>query len=251
MKFLKITLFAGLSLLMTTFAQAEGLTDMTDEEREIFRAEVRAYLLDNPDVILEAIQVLEERQAADEAQGDLDLVINNFEDLVNDGYSFVGGNPNGTITIVEFSDYRCAFCKRAHDEVLALLSANDDLRLVLKEFPILGPDSTLSARAALSILVHQPEYYEEFNDNLMRHSGPVNEQTLSRLAADSDADSALMLTHMNDDVVTEMIASNHLLGQKMQITGTPTFVIGPEMLRGFMPADGMQQYVDNARAKLR
>ena len=248
---MKIALLAGLSLLMATFAQAEGLTDMTDAERETFRAEVRAYLLDNPDVILEAIQVLEERQAAAEAQSDLDLVINNFDALVNDGYSFVGGNPNGTITIVEFSDYRCAFCKRAHDEVLTLLADNDDIRLVLKEFPILGPDSTLAARAALSILVNQPEYFEEFNDQMMRHNGPVNEQTLSRLAAESDADAELMLAHMDDDVITGMISNNLQLGQKMQITGTPTFVIGPEMLRGYMPAAGMQEYVDSARAKLR
>ena len=246
-----MTLAAGLSLLLASFANAEGLTDMTDAEREVFRAEVRAYLLDNPDVILEAIQVLEERQAAVEAQSDLDLVLNNYDALVNDGYSFVGGNPEGTIIIVEFSDYRCTFCKRAHDEVLTLLAANDDVRLVLKEFPILGPDSTLSARSALSILVEQPEYYEEFNDALMHHNGPINEQTLARLAADTGADPALMLAHMDDEVVTQMIANNHALGQKMQITGTPTFVIGPEMLRGFMPAEGMQDYVDSARAKLR
>lgn len=224
---------------------------MTDAEREVFRAEVRAYLLDNPDVILEAIQVLEERQVASEAQGDLDLVINNYEALVNDGYSFVGGNPNGTITIVEFSDYRCTFCKRAHDEIVTLLAANDDLRLVLKEFPILGPDSTLAARAALSILVNQPDSFVEFNDLLMQHSGPVNEKTLSRLASDADADPALMLMHMDDDVISGMISNTLQLGQKMQITGTPTFIIGPEMLRGYMPADGMQDYVDRARAKLR
>lgn len=248
MQFLKITLLAALSLVLATFASAQT---MSDAERDAFRAEVRAYLLDNPEVILEAIQVLEERQAEAESVGDLQLVIDNYEELTNDGYSFVAGNPEGAITIVEFSDYRCAFCKRAHDEVLGLLAANDDVRLVLKEFPILGPDSTFTAKAALSILVYQNEFYEEFNDSLMRHSGPVNDRTMSRVAKDIGADPALMLAHMDDPVVTQMITKNHVLGQRMQISGTPTFVIGPEMVRGFLPQAGMQQYVDAARAQLR
>lgn len=248
MTFLKTMLIAALSLTFATFATAQ---DMTDVEREAFRTEVRAYLLDNPEVILEAIQVLEQRQADAEAVGDLQLVVDNYDELVNDGYSFIGGNPEGTITIVEFSDYRCAFCKRAHDEVIGLLAANDDIRLVLKEFPILGPDSTITAKAALSILVHQPEFYEDYSDALMRHNGPVREQNLASIASEVGADPELMLAHMDDEVVSQMIARNHALGQSMQISGTPTFVIGPDMLRGFLPQAGMQQMVDDARTQLR
>ena len=251
MNLIKTLLVAGIALLGATFAQAAGLEDMTDAERDVFRAEVRAYLLENPEVIIEAIQVLEERQAQVESQSDLDLVRGNYEALVNDGYSWVGGNPEGTITVVEFSDYRCAFCKRAHAEVNALLAANDDVRFVMKEFPILGPDSTLAAQAAISILVNQgDEVYETFNDLLMRHNGAVNVKTLSKLAVDAGGDVDLMVAHMNDPIVEQIIASNHALGQTMQISGTPTFIIGPEMLRGFMPVAGMQEYVDRARAQL-
>lgn len=252
MNVFKTILIAGITLLGATFSQAAGLENMTDAERDVFRAEVRAYLLDNPEVILEAIQVLEQRQAQDEAQGDLDLVRSNFNELVNDGYSWVGGNPDGAITIVEFSDYRCAFCKRAHAEVNKLLAANDDIRLVLKEFPILGPDSTLAAQAAISILTQQgDEVYEAFNDLLMGHNGAMNIKNLSKLAVKAGGDADLMVAHMDDPLVNQMIARNHELGQTMQISGTPTFVIGAEMLRGFMPAEGMQDYVDRARAQLR
>lgn len=251
MKTLRILLIAVFAF-SGSLAAAQTLDNMSDADREAFRAEVRAYLLDNPEVIIEAIQVLEQRQAQAESQSDLDLVIQNYEALTNDGYSFVGGNPNGTITIVEFSDYRCAFCRKAHEEVVALLAANDDIRLVIKEFPILGPDSTLSAQAAVSILVNQgDEVYETFNDILMRHSGPVNVTTLSKLATDASGDADMMVEHMNDPLVEQIINSNRALGQAMQISGTPTFIIGPEMLRGFMPLAGMQEYVDRARAQLR
>jgi len=251
MKTLRILLIAAFAFT-GSFAVAQTFDNLSDADRDTFRAEVRAYLLDNPEVIIEAIQVLEERQAQAESQSDLDLVIQNYEALTNDGYSFVGGNPNGTITIVEFSDYRCAFCKKAHEEVIALLAANDDIRLVIKEFPILGPDSTLAAQAAVSILINQgDDIYETFNDMLMRHNGPVNVSTLSKLAIEAGGDADVMVEHMNDPLVEQVINSNRALGQTMQISGTPTFVIGPEMLRGYMPLAGMQEYVDRARAQLR
>lgn len=251
MMLIKTIAIAGIALLGATFAQAAELLEMSDAEREAFRAEVREYLLDNPEVILEAIQVLEKRQAQDEAQSDLDLVRNNFDALVNDGYSWVGGNPEGSITIVEFSDYRCTYCKRAHDEVQALLANNDDVRYVLKEFPILGPDSKLAAQAAVSILVNQgDEIYENFNDLLMRHNGAVNVKSMSKLIKRAGGDVDLMIEHMEDELVQQILASNRALGQKMQISGTPSFVIGSEMLRGFMPLAGMQQYIDRARTQI-
>lgn len=251
MQFLKTMAIAGIAFLCATLAQATDLQEMNDAERAAFHEEVRQYLLENPEVILEAIQVLEQRQAQVEAQSDLDMVRINFDALANDGYSWVGGNIDGPITVVEFLDYRCSYCKRAHNEVQALLANNDDVRLVVKEFPILGPDSTLAAKAAVSILVEQgKEIYEEFNDLLMRHNGAVNVKTLSKLAKQAGGDADLMVEHMEDELVLQILASNHALGQAMKITGTPSFVIGPEMLRGYMPVAGMQQYVDRARAQL-
>ena len=251
MNVIKTILIAGIALLGATFTQAAGLENMTDAEREVFRAEVRAYLLDNPDVILEAIQVLEQRQAQDEARGDLDLVQENFEELTRDGFSWVGGNPDGAITIVEFSDYRCAFCKRAHPEIIALLAANDDVRFVLKEFPILGADSTLASKAAISVLINQgDDIYGAFHDSLMGHNGAVNIKTLSRLLTGVGGDADLMVAHIDDEVVTQIIAKNRALATRMKITGTPSFLIGTEMLRGFAPASAMQNFVDRARSDL-
>lgn len=251
MNVFKTILIAGMALLGATFTQAAGVDNMTGDERDVFRAEVRAYLLDNPEVILEAIQVLEQRQAQSEIQSDFDLIEENFAELTRDGYSWVGGNPDGAITMVEFSDYRCAFCKRAFPEIKAILEANDDVRFVLKEFPILGPDSTLASKAAISVLINQgDEIYEGLHDALMVHNGPVNIQTLSRLVTDAGGDPDLMVEHMDDEVVTQIIAKNNALASRMQISGTPSFLIGTEMLRGFAPAATMQEFVDRARSQL-
>ena len=251
MNVFKTILVAGMALLGATFAQAAGLENMTDGERDVFRAEVRAYLLGNPEVILEAIQVLEERQAQVDAQSDLDLVQANFEELTRDGFSWVGGNPDGAITIVEFSDYRCAFCKRAHPEIQTVLDANDDVRFVMKEFPILGEDSTLASKSAISVLTQQgDDVYEAFHNLLMAHNGAVNVKTLSSLVVKAGGDADLMVAHLDDPVVEQIIAKNRDLATRMKISGTPSFLIGTEMLRGFAPAAAMQEFVDRARSQL-
>ena len=146
------TLFAApaLALCMTLPAKALDLTQMTDEERAIFREEVRAYLMDNPEVIMEAVAVLEAREAEAQAQADLSLVSDNAADIFDDGFSWVGGNPDGDITLVEFLDYRCGFCKRAHGEVAKLLESDGNIRLIVKEFPILGEQSLLASRFAVA-----------------------------------------------------------------------------------------------------
>ena len=156
------------ALLLASGAQAADLENMTDADRAAFGAQVRAYLLENPEVIMEAVQVLEERQANEQAQGDVALVANNAAAIFADGYSWVGGNPEGDITVVEFLDYRCSFCRRAHPEVLDLVQGDGNIRYIVKEFPILGENSVLSSRFALAVrAVAGDEAYAEANASLM------------------------------------------------------------------------------------
>ncbi|HIP23097.1 MAG TPA: DsbA family protein [Rhodobacteraceae bacterium] len=235
-------------VLFTTLASAQNYDNMSDAETEAFGAAVRAYLLENPEVIREAVAVLEQRQQQASAVTDQDLVVQYAEALFNDGFSHVGGNPDGTIQVVEFSDYKCGFCKRAYPEILQLIENNPDIRLVVKEYPILGAESVLASRAAIAVLVNDGgEIYELFHDALMLENGPLNEISLPLIAESVGADSAKMVEIMGSALVTQMIQSNRTLGQQMAISGTPTFVIGGEMLRGYLPLAGLQQYVDQAR----
>ena len=229
-------------------ATAMDLTELTDAERAQFRAEVRAYLMDNPEVIMEAVDALREREATQQAQADVDLVSVNAEAIFNDGYSWVGGNPEGDITLVEFLDYRCGYCKKAHDEVAKLLESDGNIRLIVKEFPILGEQSVLASRFAVAVKqVAGNDSYKALNDALMAFQGDVSIAALRRLASTFGLDADAIEAHMESDSVTQEIADTRALAQRLQITGTPTFVMKDELLRGYLPFDQMQALIADKR----
>lgn len=235
----------AIAALLATPAAAFDMTKMTDAEREAFRAEVRAYLLDNPEVLAEAINELQNRQAEAAAKGDAELVKANAEDLFNDGYSFVGGNPEGSLTIVEFLDYRCGYCRKAHAEVAELVSSDGDIRYVVKEFPILGDQSVVASRFAIAALQSLgAEAYEKINAGFYESfRGDVTVETLTAFATELGLDSAAIFAKMNAPEVTKIIEENHRLAQRMQVSGTPTFVMGGQMLRGYAPLEAMREIV--------
>ncbi|MCB2136221.1 MAG: thioredoxin domain-containing protein [Rhodobacteraceae bacterium] len=245
MKLLPIALVASLA----SPAFAFDLNAMSDAERETFRAEIRAYLLENPEVIAEAIEVLQARQVADEAQADVKLVRANADDLFSDGYSFIGGNPDGDVTVVEFIDYRCGYCRKAHSQVEELLKSDGNIRYVVKEFPILGDQSVLASRFAIAALqTAGTDAYAKINAGFYESfRGDVTPETLIAFAADLGLDGQAIVAAMDAPEVTKVIEENHLLAQRMRISGTPTFVFGDQMLRGYAPIDHMRDLTAAAR----
>ncbi|GAA6199096.1 DsbA family protein [Aquicoccus sp. SU-CL01552] len=230
-------------------AQATDLSQLTDGERAAFRAEVRSYLMENPEVILEAVQLLEQRQADAEAKADLDMVQANAKAIFDDGYSWVGGNPEGDITLVEFMDYRCGYCRKAVPEIETLLERDGNIRFIVKEFPILGEASLISSRFAVATKqVAGDEAYGQVHDALLEVQGDVSDVVLRRLAEGLGLDAEAILAHMDSDEVTEVLAKTHDLAQTLRITGTPTFVLQDEMLRGYLPADQLEMIVAEKRA---
>ncbi|MBM9595788.1 DsbA family protein [Roseitranquillus sediminis] len=234
---------------LTAAPAAADLLDMSAEEREAFRSEVRAYLLDNPEVLMEAIGVLESQQAEAQAEADVALVRDHATALFDDGYSWVGGNPEGDVTMVEFLDYRCGYCRRAYPEVESLVEKDGDVRLIVKEFPILGEQSLLASRFAIATRIALgDEAYEQVHDALMTMRADVTEQSLGRLAEDLELDGEAIEAAMDDPQVAAEIAANHALAESLGISGTPTFVVGDQLLRGYMPLEAMAQVVEQARA---
>ncbi|MGJ8545269.1 MAG: DsbA family protein [Sulfitobacter sp.] len=242
------SLLAATAMALALPAAAADLKELSDVERAQFRAEVRSYLLENPEVIMEAVEVLRLREAQGQQEAEVSMVSDNAEEIFNDGYSWVGGNPEGDITLVEFLDYRCGYCKRAHGEVAKLLESDGNIRLIVKEFPILGEDSVLASRFAIATRqIAGNDEYKALHDALMALQGNVTQPVLERLSDGLGFDTAAIVARMDSDEVSAEIAQNHALAQKLAITGTPTFVMQDEMLRGYLPFDQMQALVDEKR----
>jgi len=234
--------------LSCAFPARADLAAMTPAERESFRAEVKAYLLENPEVLIEAMDVLTARQAELEAQNDAALLQKHAAEIFNDPASWVGGNPEGDITVVEFTDYRCGYCRKAYDEVAELVKSDGNIRFVVKEYPILGEESLISARFAIAVRqVGGDALYDKAHDALIRMRGDPTPDTLGKLARDLGLDPASILTKMDSDEVAAVIAANRALGEQLQINGTPTFVINDTMVRGYVPLDGMREIVKAQR----
>ncbi|WP_323717134.1 DsbA family protein [Paracoccus aminovorans] len=222
--------------------------DMNEAEKAAFGQAVREFLMANPEVLVESINVLEERRLADESKNDLLLVENNRDAIFNDGHSWVGGNPQGDVTLVEFIDYRCGVCKKVNPDLEKLISADGNIRWILKEFPILTQESDLAARFAVAVQQEAgPEAYKKAHDALMESRGPVNLESLTQLAGELGVDGKTVLNRMNTEEVSAVIRKNRQLAEQMSVMGTPTFIIEGEMLRG-MPADGLEGVIARARA---
>jgi protein-disulfide isomerase len=234
----------ALTCAMALPAAATDLDNLTDAEREAFRAEVRSYLVENPEVLMEAFAVLEQRQAEAEVERDAMAVAANANALFASAFDVVLGNPEGDITVVEFMDYRCGFCRRAHPEVLDLVELDGNIRLVVKEFPILGEQSVLASRFAIATRVALgDEAYFEIFDAMMTMRGDMTQPALMALAEGLGLDSAAIVASLDDPLVRQTIDYNRALGERLQISGTPTFVFGDQMVRGYVPLDGMLEIV--------
>ena len=243
-----IALTAALTLLATT-AFSGGLGEMTSAERAAFRDEVKQYLMENPEVITEAMQVLQGRQDQAEARQDQIILSQNTVAIFNDPASWVGGNPNGDITIIEFMDYRCPYCRKAFSEVDDLVKTDGNIRLVVKELPILGEDSINSSRFAIAIrILHGDSAYKRAYDALITLKGSPDSETLARLAQDLGFEPKPVMDLMPDPKITAIFAANHALAEKLNISGTPTFVIDHNMLRGYVPEAEMRKIVAEQRA---
>lgn len=223
--------------------------EMTDAERAEFRAEVRAYLLENPEVLVEAMNELQAREELAAADRDAQILKDNADVVYGDPASWSGGNPDGDITIVEFVDYRCGYCRKAHDEVAELVKSDGNIRFVLKEFPILGEQSLISSQFAIAVLqLHGPDAYKTAHDALIALRADASEESLAALATKLGHDPQPILDRMSAPEVLAVIQANHALADQLQISGTPTFVIDDTMVRGYVPLEGMRQIVAGERA---
>ncbi|TKD13809.1 DsbA family protein [Rhodobacter capsulatus] len=237
-----------MAAVLGTPAAALDLSAMSAADKAAFGEAVKTYLMENPEVLVEAINKLEERQQAAQADNDKVLVQTNAEDIFNFAGDWVGGNPEGDVTMVEFIDYKCTYCKKAYEVVDEVLKKDGKIRFVVKEFPILSEQSVLAARFAVATRqVAGDAAYEKVHDALMAVRGDITLESLQRLAEAQKIDAKAVLAQMNTEAVTAVLRTNAQLAERMAIAGTPAFVVGGQLLRGYAPAEVMAQIVADER----
>ena len=206
---------------------------------------IEQYLLDHPDVIVKAVEKLQQKQAAAEQANFRDTAAGVRQQLLNAPLSPVLGNPKGDVTVVEFFDYKCPYCKRVADDVSKLISDDPNVRVVFKEFPILGPDSQIAALAGLA--ANRQGKYAAFHMAAMEHRGAFTNDNVVAIAKESGLDIDKLQADMKDQALIDEIAANQALADKLGINGTPAFIIGKEKVPGAISLDDMKKLVGEAR----
>ncbi len=236
------SLVLGSTLATAESAQSEFNATQTDAIGQI----VREYLLENPEVMIEVFDRLEVQQAAVEKQAAQAAIVANADGLFNDDYSYVYGNPEGDVTIVEFFDYKCGYCKRAVKDILEAVDQDGNVRLVYKEFPILSEQSELAARAAMAAISQNK--YMELHIALMATSGDLDEDRILRVADDAGLDTDRLRQDMKDPGIEAAIERNHQMAREIGIDGTPAFIIGNRLVPGAVGKDRLLEVVAEERA---
>jgi len=224
-------------------APPESASRLPQDELE---QRVRAFILENPEVLVESMRRLQARQRAAEASEAETALEARAGELFRDPASPVGGNPEGDVTLVEFFDYNCPYCRRVAPVMAEAEAADPQLRIVYKELPILGPGSLLAARAALA--AHRQGRYAAFHKALMAADGAADAGSVRAVAAEVGLDVARLEADMEDVAIQQAIDRNLALAEALRINGTPGFVVGTQILRGATDLKTMQDLIGRARS---
>ena len=234
-------LMAGALLL----PQAALAGEFTDKQREEIGTIVREYLVQNPDVLVEVSQELERRQKLAEDEQRKNAIVENADEIFRSGADFVAGNPQGDVTMVEFFDYNCPWCKKSMPIIKKLLETDGKLKIVFKEFPILGEGSEYAARAAMASQAQGK--YLEFHLALFDHTGKIDAQAVDEIAQSVGIDLKKLKADMESADFAAAIDRNLKLAQTLGISGTPAFVIDTTIIPGYLPERALADAIQDVR----
>ncbi len=228
-------------------AQAAG-HDLSAAQKKAMEKTVREYLLKNPQVLIDSINALrqkEEARAKRSIAQNLELMRDSLE---NNPQTPVGGNIKGDVTFIEFFDYRCPYCKRVSPYVMKLIKEDGNIRYVFKEFPILGPQSVVASKAALAAWYQDKTKYVSFHILMMKNKGALTRKKVMDYAARAGYDVEKLKQGMGSDKVKAEISRNAQAARVLNINGTPTFIIGKTIVPGALSEEDLKDLVKTARA---
>lgn len=241
------------ALMATAPAIAAPQKEFSKDEKAAIEAVIKDYLLTNPEILIDVQRILMEKQEAKDMAAMADKVKENWDALAHDDISAVLGNPDGAITIVEFFDYRCGYCRRSHPDVKKILAENKDVRLVMKQFPILDqpeetPISLIAAHIAQAM--KKQGKFEAFHDAVFEMDGPVTQDSLMALVDSMDIDKDQYQKDFIAEETSNYIRANHNMARELGISSTPMFFINGKVVSGARGYDHLNEVVEEARAAL-
>jgi protein-disulfide isomerase len=240
----------GLATAVAILAPATAGRAASDAgpDRAAIEMIVREYILAHPDVILDSLRAYEAARRAEEEKGAAAALAASREAIERDPAAPVAGNPNGNVTVVEFFDYQCGYCKRVLPVMQELLKTDPNVRFVFKEFPILGPESVTAARAALAVWATARDKYVPFHTALMQSRGGLSEERIMETAKGVGLDVAKLRSAMAEPAIEETLQRNLEVGRAINVNGTPAFLIGGRLVPGALDLETMRRQIAQARA---
>jgi protein-disulfide isomerase len=218
---------------------------LTPAQRDAIQQLIRDTIANHPDIVIDALKSAQQKSDADEQAKVRQEVVAKRDALLNDPSSPVGGNPRGDVTIVEFFDYRCPYCKEVEPSLEAYLKEDRDLRIVYKEFPILGPASVYAAHVALAARAQGK--YDAFHHAMMAVKGTIGDDVVRKTAESVGIDMSKAAAAIDSDAVDRIIKDNYALAEALEIDGTPAFVVGDTMLPGVVDIPTLRRMVARLR----
>ncbi|MBO0752622.1 MAG: DsbA family protein [Bradyrhizobiaceae bacterium] len=245
---IKILSAAGAAALLM-LAPPVAAEEFSAQQKSEIEQIIKGYLVSHPEVLQEAITELEKRQADAEQEKTKAAVASNAATLFNSGRQVVLGNPNGNVTLVEFFDYNCGYCKRALADMMDLLKTDPKLRIVLKEFPVLGPGSVEAARVAVAVRMQDKDgtRYLAFHQKLLGGRGQADKARALAVAKEVGFDMARIEADMESPEVKATLEETLKLGEQLGLNGTPSYIVGSDVVVGAVGIDALRGKVSTAR----
>ncbi len=246
-------LLASMAAATLLFAQPASAQQppFSDDQKHAVEGIIKDYLMAHPEVLQEAMAALDKKQQEAEAEKARTSIKDNNATLFNSPHQVVLGNPQGTTTVVEFFDYNCGYCKKALPDMLTLLKSDSNIRFVLKEFPVLGEGSVEAAHVAVAARMQDPtgKKYIEFHQKLLGGRGPADKAHALAAAKDAGFDMARLEKDMDSPEVKATIDENMKLADALGVNGTPSYVIGGELVVGAVGLDALKEKMAAADKK--
>ena len=227
------------ALILATSVQLPAAADISDGDRAAFNKMIEEYIRANPEVVREALISLAEREERDRRQEAMAI-------LRDDAGDPVLGNPDGSFVVYEFSDYNCGYCKRVFEPLMELIGEDGDIRLVVKEFPILSQSSMLAAQAGIA--AQAQGIFPEFHIAMMTSRGAITMDSILEAAKAAGADLGRLQADMNSPEVATILDRTRLAAQQLEVSGTPGLVIGSQVIPGAISIEQMREIIAAERA---